>query len=73
MVNGKFLVENSTAPPGQDIVIGLLERCLMWSEIVLKRYFSPLRQLMTVFALLRLTTAVGKERSMRDSSQHMTN
>ena len=37
MVNGKFLAEDSTAPAGQDIVIALLERCLMWSEIVLKR------------------------------------
>ena len=40
MVNGKFLAKDSTAPAGQDIVIGLLERCLMWSEIVLKRHFS---------------------------------
>ena len=41
MVNGKFLAEDSTEPAGQDIVIGLLERCLMWSEIVLKRYNFP--------------------------------
>ena len=37
MVDGKFLAKDSTAPAGQDIVIGLLERCLMWSELVLKR------------------------------------
>ena len=42
MVNGQFLAKDSTAPAGQDIVIGLLERCLMWSEIVLKRHFPPI-------------------------------
>jgi len=38
MVDGKFIATDSTAPAGQDIVIGLLERCFLWSEIVLSRY-----------------------------------
>jgi len=37
MVDGKFLAEDSTAPAGQAIVAGLLDRCLLWSEIVLTR------------------------------------
>ncbi|MCJ1461165.1 hypothetical protein MMC28_011547 [Mycoblastus sanguinarius] len=37
MVNGRFLAEDSTAPAGQEIVLGLLERCFLWSEIVLLR------------------------------------
>ncbi len=48
MVDGKFLAEDSTAPAGQDIVKGLLERCFLWSEIVLKRYFPPLGQSVTI-------------------------
>lgn len=39
MVNGKFLAEDSSTPTGQQIVIGLLERCFLWSEIVLSRYY----------------------------------
>lgn len=73
MVNGKFLAEDSTAPAGQDIVIGLLERCLMWSEIVLRRYFLPLGQLMPIFGLLHLMPATGKGKSTRDSSQRTKN
>ncbi|KAL6714908.1 hypothetical protein ACLMJK_007168 [Lecanora helva] len=37
MVDGKFLAENSTAPAGQTIVAALLDRCLLWSDIVLSR------------------------------------
>ena len=37
MVDGQFLAEDSTAPAGQDIVIGLLDRCFLWSDIVLTR------------------------------------
>ena len=40
MVNGKFLADDSSAPAGQDIVAGLLDRCLLWSEIVLSRCVS---------------------------------
>ena len=40
MVNGRFLAEDSTAPAGQEIVLGLLERCFLWSEIVLLRCVS---------------------------------
>ena len=73
MVDGKFLAEDSTAPAGQDIVIGLLERCFLWSEIVLKRYFHPLGQLLTIFAFLQLMTATGKGKSTKDSSQRTKN
>ena len=73
MVNGKFLAGDGTAPAGQDIVIGLLERCLMWSEIVLKRYIILLGQLVPIFGLLQLMPAVGKAKSTRDSSQRTTN
>lgn len=38
MVDGKFLGTNGSAPEGQEIVVGLLGRCLMWAEIVLERY-----------------------------------
>lgn len=37
MKDGKFLGENGSVPAGQDIVTGLLERCLKWSYIVLER------------------------------------
>ena len=40
MVDGKFLAEDGTAPAGQAIVVGLLDRCLLWSDIVLTRYVS---------------------------------
>ncbi|KAL2051584.1 hypothetical protein ABVK25_008246 [Lepraria finkii] len=37
MVDGKFLGEDSTTPTGQTIVAGLLDRCFLWSDIVLTR------------------------------------
>jgi hypothetical protein len=37
MVDGKFLAEDSTAPAGQAIVSLLLDRCFLWSDIVLAR------------------------------------
>ncbi|KAI9879531.1 MAG: hypothetical protein M1830_006120 [Pleopsidium flavum] len=37
MVDGKFLMEDKLAPAGQDIVVGLLNRCLMWADLVLSR------------------------------------
>ena len=37
MVEGKFLADDSTTPKGQDIVTGLLERCKLWTGIVLER------------------------------------
>ena len=40
MVDGKFIGTDETAPAGQDIVAGLLDRCFLWSEIVLERYSS---------------------------------
>ena len=36
-VNGKFLGEDSSVPAGQLIVTELLEKCFLWSEIVLTR------------------------------------
>ena len=42
MVDGKFLGEDSTAPAGQGIVIGLLDRCFLWSDIVLTRFAESL-------------------------------
>lgn len=41
MVDGKFLAEDSTAPAGQAIVAELLDRCFLWSGIVLTRCASP--------------------------------
>ena len=41
MVDGKFLAEDSTAPAGQAIVAELLDRCFLWSGIVLTRCGSP--------------------------------
>ena len=43
MVDGKFLAEDSTAPAGQAIVVELLNRCFLWSGIVLTRC-APLAQ-----------------------------
>lgn len=40
MSNGKFLAEDSSIPAGQEIVAGLLNRCLKWAEIVLTRFDS---------------------------------
>lgn len=37
MVDGKFLAEDSTTPAGQALVVGLLEKCFLWSDIVLTR------------------------------------
>ena len=37
MIEGKFIGADGTAPAGQEIVAGLLEKCLLWSEIVLDR------------------------------------
>ncbi|KAL9073188.1 MAG: hypothetical protein Q9161_003020 [Pseudevernia consocians] len=37
MVDGKFLAKDSTAPAGQAIVAELLDRCFLWSGIVLTR------------------------------------
>lgn len=37
MKDGHFLGADGTIPEGQDIVKGLLERCLRWSDIVLDR------------------------------------
>ena len=37
MVNGRFLAEDSTVPDGQTIVAKLLDRCVVWSDIVLAR------------------------------------
>ena len=67
MVDGKFLSEDSTAPAGQGIVIGLLDRCFLWSDIVLTRS-AP-----TFFDLSNfLTHSVGRAKSMKDSNRHMT-
>lgn len=41
MVDGKFLAKDSTAPGGQAIVAELLDRCFLWSGIVLTRCASP--------------------------------
>ena len=41
MVDGKFLAKDSTAPAGQTIVAELLDRCFLWSGIVLTRCASP--------------------------------
>ena len=73
MVDGKFLAEDSTAPPGQSIVVGLLERCLLWSDIVLQRYDSHCWQLISTFYVSVLTTATGKARSMCGSAKHTRN
>ena len=37
MVDGKFISTDGSPSAGQDIVVGLLNRCILWSEIVLAR------------------------------------
>ncbi|CAF9931876.1 MAG: hypothetical protein HETSPECPRED_008206 [Heterodermia speciosa] len=37
MVDGKFIGADGTVPTGQEIVDTLLDRCFLWSEIVLER------------------------------------
>lgn len=41
MVDGKFVDEEGTEYRGSNVVSELLGRCLMWSDIVLERYCSP--------------------------------
>ena len=48
MVNGKFLAEDSTVPAGQTILVELLNRCFLWSGIVLTRC-APLARLNQTF------------------------
>lgn len=38
MVDGKFLGATGSPPEGQEIVVALLNRCLLWAEITLDRY-----------------------------------
>ena len=38
MVDGKFVGADGIVPTGQEIVDPLLDRCILWSEIVLERY-----------------------------------
>jgi hypothetical protein len=70
MVDGQFLGEDSTAPTGQAIVAGLLDRCLLWSDIVLTRYVN-VRTAVTDH-LLVVTSTQGKERSTNGSKRHST-
>lgn len=44
MKDGKFLAEDGSVPEGQEIVVALLERCLLWSQIVLERSDYSVRQ-----------------------------
>ncbi|MCJ1361534.1 hypothetical protein MMC16_000634 [Acarospora aff. strigata] len=37
MVDGKFVTEGKSEPAGQEVVVGLLNRCLIWAELVLNR------------------------------------
>ena len=37
MVHGKFIGADGTVPAGQEIIDLLLDRCFLWSEIVLER------------------------------------
>jgi hypothetical protein len=37
LVDGKFLSVDGNAPSGQEVTVGLLNRCLKWAEIVLER------------------------------------
>ncbi|KAL9108675.1 MAG: hypothetical protein Q9227_006621 [Pyrenula ochraceoflavens] len=37
MKDGHFLAEDNTVPSGQELVVGLLERCLKWCGIVLEK------------------------------------
>ena len=69
-VNGKFLAEDGKLPAGQDIVLGLLNRCLKWSEIVLNRYTLYHGFFQLSFSLWQY---LGKEKSMNSSRKRMTN
>ena len=57
MVGGKFLGTDSSVPAGQDIVAGLLDRCVLWSKIVLERYM-PLDLALTVISIMTLLDEV---------------
>lgn len=37
LVDGKFVNDEKSAPAGQDVVVGLLHRCLLWADITLQR------------------------------------
>ena len=37
MVDNKFVNVDGVAPPGQEIVAGLLHRCLIWADLCLEK------------------------------------
>jgi len=37
LVDGKFITGDKSAPAGQELVVGLLNRCLVWADLVLSR------------------------------------
>jgi hypothetical protein len=36
-VDGKFVTAGGEVPAGNEDIVGLLEKCLLWAEIVLSR------------------------------------
>lgn len=75
MVDGQFLREDSTAPTGQAIVAGLLDRCLLWSDIVLTRYVNvrtAVADHLYLSSISVVTSTQGKERSTNGSKRHST-
>lgn len=38
LVDGKFITDDKSAPEGQAVVVGLLNRCLVWADLCLSRY-----------------------------------
>lgn len=66
MKDGKFLASDSTVPSGQELVAGLLERCLKWCDIVQDKYADQFHYKFT------LTSIAGKATSMKGFKKHMT-
>jgi hypothetical protein len=66
--DGKFVAEDGAFPEGQEIMVPLLERCLLWSEIVLERSvhsYSCNKERCS-------PTLIGKARLTNDSKTYIT-
>ena len=64
MVDGKFVMSDGSVPEGQDVVIDLLNRCLVWSDLVIERYATR------IYCGSGAKKDQGKARSIQDSQSH---
>jgi hypothetical protein len=51
-IDGKFVAEDGTIPPGEAEISELYDRCIKWSDLVVERYAETLIE-HNVFKLTR--------------------